>query len=72
MEQSDGPRSSSQLILVEIRSLHAPFGEIAESTKVNMQDQIGAEIVSQVFAMGRNAAQFSPVEKYRVWKLARG
>ena len=37
-----------------------------------MQNQIATEIVSQVFAMGHNAAQFSPVEKYRVWKLARG
>jgi hypothetical protein len=37
-----------------------------------MQNQIATEIVSQVFAMGHDAAQFASVEKCRVWKLARG
>jgi hypothetical protein len=65
-------RDSQPQCALRLSQRHLPFREITESTEMHMQDQVAAEVVAQVFAVGDDAAQFTSIEEFRVRKLTRG
>lgn len=80
-EQSVGPRSSSQSVVVQMRSRsaplgfgqrHGPFTEVVEAAKVHVQNQVAAKVVAEMLAACVNAAQFAPVKGRRVRELPGG